>query len=141
MRHADAAVSVALLDIGETVRLSLDGVREEVFSAWREDELFLSRRGVQRCFRERNPLTAGERGQARSATVRAPMPGMIARLGVACGDKVSKGDVLLVLEAMKMEQLIMAPAAGRIVALNGAVGEQVPIRHMLVEIDTEEAAP
>lgn len=55
----------------------------------------------------------------------APMPGMVVRHEKAVGDEVKQGDVMLVLEAMKMENAIMAPAAGRVVSTYCEKGQQV----------------
>ena len=46
--------------------------------------------------------------------ITAPMPGNILKVNVSVGDKVSEGQVLVVLEAMKMENEIMAPCAGTV---------------------------
>lgn len=55
----------------------------------------------------------------------APMPGKITAVHVACGDKVTAGDILVVLEAMKMEHTISAPKAGVIESVFVKVGEQI----------------
>src|SRR5205814_9188921 len=52
----------------------------------------------------------------------APMPGMVTALPVVAGDKVSKGQILLVLEAMKMENGLAAPFDGRVAELNVRLG-------------------
>ena len=65
------------------------------------------------------PLAAGE-------AVKSPMPGNILKINVTQGQKVSEGDVLLVLEAMKMENEIVATKSGtvaQIVTAKGAVVE------------------
>ena len=46
--------------------------------------------------------------------MKAPMPGNILKVNVTVGQKVNSGDVLVVLEAMKMENEIMAPKAGTV---------------------------
>ena len=69
------------------------------------------------------------------ATVRAPLPGKIIDLKVKAGDTVSKGQPLLVLEAMKMEHTLAAPADGTIKSIRYAVGEQVAEGAELVEFD------
>ncbi|MCG8541575.1 MAG: biotin/lipoyl-binding protein [Clostridia bacterium] len=51
-------------------------------------------------------------------TVTAPMPGTILDIKVGAGDTVYQGDVLLILEAMKMENEITAPASGKVVSVN-----------------------
>ena len=58
-------------------------------------------------------------------TVRAPMPGSIIKVLVAAGDQVARGDVLCVLEAMKMNNQIRAPQDGTIAEVQAAVGAQV----------------
>ena len=67
--------------------------------------------------------------------VRAPLPGKIIDLRVKAGDTVSKGQALLVLEAMKMEHTLAAPADGMVKSLRYAVGEQVPEGAELVEFE------
>ncbi len=57
--------------------------------------------------------------------VRTPMPGRIVSVAVAAGDVVSAGQVLVVLEAMKMEHSLVAATAGRVTELAVAIGDQV----------------
>jgi 3-methylcrotonyl-CoA carboxylase alpha subunit len=68
--------------------------------------------------------------------VRAPLPGKIIDLRVKVGDTVSRGQPLLVLEAMKMEHTLTAPADGTVKSIRYAVGEQVPEGAELVEFET-----
>ena len=67
--------------------------------------------------------------------VRSPLPGKIIDLRVKAGDTVSKGQPLLVLEAMKMEHTLTAPADGTVKSVRYAVGEQVPEGAELVEFE------
>ena len=62
---------------------------------------------------------------AGATTVTAPMPGTILKVNVQNGAAVKKGDVLMVLEAMKMENEIMAPADGTVASVNVAQGASV----------------
>ncbi len=55
----------------------------------------------------------------------SPMPGIIMRCDKKVGDEVKKGDLVLILDAMKMENLITAPAAGKIVSLPFEEGKKV----------------
>ncbi|MGA7145315.1 MAG: acetyl-CoA carboxylase biotin carboxyl carrier protein subunit, partial [Desulfobacterales bacterium] len=55
----------------------------------------------------------------------APMPGMIVRYAKEVGDSVDKGETVVILEAMKMENALPAPAAGTIKAINFATGDSV----------------
>ena len=62
---------------------------------------------------------------AGSGSLAAPMPGRVIKLFVQPGAKVKKGDALLILEAMKMEHTITAPADGTVKEVHFADGEQV----------------
>ena len=73
--------------------------------------------------------------------MRSPMPGQVKQLFVLEGAEVERNEVLLVLEAMKMEMRLSAPTAGRVAQLNVAEGESVEKDQLLVEIEAEEAAP
>lgn len=64
----------------------------------------------------------------------SPMPGTILGVNVAVGDTVAEGQVLLVLEAMKMENEIMAPKAGKIVSVHVEKGASVESGAVLVVI-------
>jgi 3-methylcrotonyl-CoA carboxylase alpha subunit len=103
-----------------------DGVDYAVFAA-----------GTSRSLRLVDPLdvTQYEAVASTDAAVRAPLPGKIIDLRVKAGDKVSKGQPLLVLEAMKMEHTLAAPADGTVKTVRYAVGEQVPEGAELVEFE------
>jgi len=63
----------------------------------------------------------------------APMPGNILDVLVSKGDKVAKGDPLLILEAMKMENVIKAPTDVTIQKINVLVGDNVEKNQTLIE--------
>ena len=93
--------------------------------------------GASRRLRLIDPLdvTQYEAVATDDASVRSPLPGKIIDLRVKAGDTVSKGQPLLVLEAMKMEHTLTAPADGRIKSVRYAVGEQVAEGADLVEFE------
>ena len=64
-------------------------------------------------------------GAAAGKEVTAPMPGKILRIEASVGQAVKEGDVLIIIEAMKMEQNITAPAAGTVVSIDVAAGDVV----------------
>ncbi|MCY1555429.1 pyruvate carboxylase [compost metagenome] len=74
--------------------------------------------------------TQGEHGGG----LTAPMPGKIISISVKAGDTVEKGQPLLVMEAMKMEHTISAPADGKVEEVFYAVGDQVTEGAELVAI-------
>lgn len=67
--------------------------------------------------------------------IKAPIPGQITRVMVSPGDEVETGQPLLELEAMKMENEIRAPRAGRIKMVNVTAGQGVKLNELLVVID------
>ena len=73
------------------------------------------------------PAGAGER-------VAAPMPGNILSVNVAAGDTVKKGQVLMILEAMKMENEIMAPCDGKVTSVAVTKGAAVESGALLCTI-------
>ena len=80
-------------------------------------------------------LHTGGEGEEAGGGLRAPMPGKIVALLAQAGATVEKGAPLLVMEAMKMEHTITAPANGIVTAFRCAVGEQVADGVELVEFE------
>ena len=68
------------------------------------------------------PAASGAEG---SVKVAAPMPGKILAVKVNAGQAVKRGDVIMILEAMKMENEITAPEDGTVAGINVAVGDSV----------------
>ena len=66
--------------------------------------------------------------------VSAPMPGTILSINVNTGDTVKKGQVLLILEAMKMENEIVAPRDGKVASINTSKGASVNAGDALVSL-------
>ncbi|MBR2444068.1 MAG: biotin/lipoyl-binding protein [Clostridia bacterium] len=73
--------------------------------------------------------------QAGAQTVTAPMPGNILKVNVSNGQAVKKGDVLMILEAMKMENEIMCPADGTVASVNVTAGTTVEAGTVLCSIN------
>jgi biotin carboxyl carrier protein len=71
------------------------------------------------------PKAAAPAGSQGSVKVNAPMPGKILDVKASVGQPVKKGEVILVLEAMKMENEIVAPQDGTVASVNVAVGNSV----------------
>jgi methylmalonyl-CoA carboxyltransferase small subunit len=70
-----------------------------------------------------------------SKVCRSPIIGMVARILVQVGQSIQVNDVLLVLEAMKMETTITAPVAGKVARVNVKAGEAVQVGQVLVEFE------
>jgi biotin carboxyl carrier protein len=80
-------------------------------------------------------VRAGETGAARIAS---PMPGAVLRVAVREGDRVAAHDLLVVLEAMKMEHPLTAPYDGVVRRITCREGAQVRAGELLVEISGDE---
>lgn len=74
-------------------------------------------------------------GKAGATAIKAPMPGTVIKVNVKPGDAVKKGDVLCVLEAMKMENDIMAPSDGVVASVETSQGASVATDAVLVTMN------
>jgi 3-methylcrotonyl-CoA carboxylase alpha subunit len=70
-----------------------------------------------------------------------PLPGVVAAVAVVAGQAVAVGDVLMVIEAMKMEHTITAPYAGIVQSVHFARGDRVPEGSTLLELSAEATEP
>jgi 3-methylcrotonyl-CoA carboxylase alpha subunit len=91
--------------------------------------------------RRRDPLRSSADAYVAEASLAAPMPGRVIAQLVAAGSAVAKGAPLLILEAMKMEHTICAPANGTVRGYRAAVGEQVPEGWDLIEFEVTPDGP
>ena len=78
---------------------------------------------------------AASAGAQGGVKINAPMPGKILGIKANAGQAVKKGQVLLVLEAMKMENEIVAPQDGTVASVNVSVGEQVEAGAVLATLN------
>ena len=74
-------------------------------------------------------------GAAGAVSVKAPMPGNILDVKVSAGASVKAGDVLVILEAMKMENEILAPQDGTVASVNVNKGDTVNSGDVLVSMN------
>ena len=131
----DAAVSFAV-DRGRVV---VNGAsRYAGKTELKDDAIFVETDGVGYTFAFGSPPRLGLATRAKRApgkeTVTAPMPGKIVKVMVSEGDEVAERDLLIVLEAMKMEHRIEAPHAGKVRRVEVAPGALVSGGATLVEI-------
>ena len=81
------------------------------------------------------PKAPAASGNAGSVEVTAPMPGKILAVKADAGQSVKKGDVILLLEAMKMENEVVAPQDGTIASINVNSGDMVEAGNVLATMD------
>jgi len=110
---ADGATEYALQVNGKTVRVQIDGKLATVNGKTYTVEI-----------QDTEP-TRDSTSAANAAPVHAQMPGKVIRILKQAGDRVQEGEVILILEAMKMEVQITAPVAGTLVEMPLNIGDQV----------------
>jgi biotin carboxyl carrier protein len=85
-------------------------------------------------------LAAGTHASG-EATIRAPMPGLVSNVLVTLGESVQRGQTIVVLEAMKMENDLTTPRAGRVRTIRVAKGQTVSQDDVLASIGDPEDTP
>ena len=80
------------------------------------------------------PAAAAPAVTASGTTVEAPLPGNVLSIKVSQGDAVKEGDVLLIIEAMKMENEVAAPCDGSVQQIVASVGQMVSTGDALIVI-------
>ncbi len=81
------------------------------------------------------PAAKASSGSAGSVEISAPMPGKILAVKAQVGQSVKKGEVILLLEAMKMENEVVAPQDGKIASVNVNEGAMVESGEVLATMD------
>ena len=130
-----AAIVPIIEETGPGTFLWREGSRSETFHCVREgDTLHLFWRGAAyRLVEEKETGRAGHRQVP--GGLEAPMPGKVIAVKAAPGQAVRKGDELLVVEAMKMENELGSPKAGRVKEVAVAEGASVEAGRLLVVIE------
>ncbi|WP_339427411.1 MULTISPECIES: acetyl/propionyl/methylcrotonyl-CoA carboxylase subunit alpha [unclassified Pseudomonas] len=129
--HTVSADPLPLTTDGRYATVVLNGIRRRVAYHLDGNQLWLPGLTVT----NRSQQVAGRQADASSGTVKAPMDGAIVDVRVCAGDNVTKGQLLLVLEAMKMEHPLTAGIDGVIKGVQVIAGDQVRNRQVLLEIE------
>jgi acetyl-CoA/propionyl-CoA carboxylase biotin carboxyl carrier protein len=145
VRIADGRITVdgshyeaEIRDLGDgRYAVELDGTVRRYAVVLGDDELWVGRDGHQLHARALKPDRSGA---APAGSLEAPMPGTVLEVRVQNGDEVTEGEVLLVLESMKMELAIAAPYTGVVDGLVLSAGDRVELGQPLVAVRGAEAA-
>jgi 3-methylcrotonyl-CoA carboxylase alpha subunit len=129
-------VTVRLQPLGGAEHLAVLGERQETVLLHRDSErLYVHDRHGMHAFRAIPYLTYISATAESSGELRAPMMGMITRVNVGIGDQVKTGDVLAVMESMKMELRIASKVEGTVAAVNCATGDMVERNTVVIVVE------
>ncbi|KAF0809889.1 acetyl-CoA carboxylase [Alcanivorax sp. S71-1-4] len=120
-------------------RIDVDGVRYPLAAQREGEKMWLASHGQLWCFADHTHALPESAGGAGSGKVRAPMDGAVLEVRCAEGDVVRKGQVLVLLEAMKIEHSLKADTDGTVATVSVSAGDQVKSKQILLSIATEEA--
>jgi len=129
--HSVSVDDLQLTTDGRHASLVINGIRRRIAYHLDGNRLWLPGLTVT----DRTQQVASRQADASSGTVQAPMDGAIVDIRVCVGETVSKGQLLLVLEAMKMEHPLKAGIDGVVKAVQVMAGDQVRNRQVLLEIE------
>ncbi|AFM18269.1 acetyl/propionyl-CoA carboxylase, alpha subunit [Mycolicibacterium chubuense NBB4] len=119
---------------GERLAVTLDGLRTEYLVAASDGQIWLAGAGRVAVVEEvREAPVRPDDAHAGDAELTSPMPGAVVAVGIDDGGTVTSGDVVVTVEAMKMEHALAAPVDG-VAELLVAVGDQVKVGQVLARI-------
>lgn len=119
-----------LLD-GQQFVVDLDRRRTGVAASVGASEALLT---VEDALHRRLSSAAGTRAQARGESIRAPIAGKVVKVLISVGDQVAPGSPVIVLEAMKMENELIAERGGTVATISKSAGQAVDTGDLLVEL-------
>ena len=126
----------AVEDLGGGLFFVRDGEAGETIHVVRDgDAVHLFWRGAAYLLQEETEAYRAAHRHHHAGGLEAPMPGKVIAIKVVAGDAVTRGQELLVVEAMKMENAIRAPRDGRVKSVSAKVGDAVAPGTILVELE------
>lgn len=142
VRQADVLheVKICAAD-GRRASLEVNGIRRHYAYRLQDGELWLGSASGSLHLQDLSHAPVQGQSDTHGGTVKAPMDGAIVDVQVTEGMRVSKGQLLLVLEAMKMEHPLKAGIDGVITRLQVNLGDQVKNRQILLEVQAPAGAP
>jgi biotin carboxyl carrier protein len=117
---------------GRAFLVDLDRRRNGIAASVGASEAMLQ---VEDALHRRLANAASPRDKARGETIRAPIAGKVVKVLVAVGDQVAAGTPVIVLEAMKMENELVAERGGTVKSVNKQAGQAVDTGDLLIEIE------
>jgi geranyl-CoA carboxylase alpha subunit len=121
----------------ESISYELNSVKHRQDVAWSGFELYITMAAGSFVFSEASPFPQAD-AALDASFARAPVAGRVSRVQVAVGDAVVAGQQMVCVEAMKMDMWLTAQAPGRVRALHTALGEQVVLAAVVLELDLDD---
>lgn len=115
-----------------------EGQQTLVHSASVENGIALHLNGQHLTLKRVNEHAPRRRSAAAAGDLNAPMPGQVTEVHVSAGERVTRGQLLLMMEAMKMEIRVTAPYDGLVTALHVQANDLVQRGQILVDLTSEE---
>jgi 3-methylcrotonyl-CoA carboxylase alpha subunit len=135
LRVDDTPITVNnVVRTGGSIAASLDGLHAKARVFVYEIHAHVWLDGQHFDFVHEDPRSKEFSASASRGGLTTPLPGVVAAVAVTAGQVVAAGDVLMVIEAMKMEHTITAPYAGTVESLHFARGDRVPEGSALLEL-------
>lgn len=135
----DVKLDIEVIDSGPSwIRYRVDGVVETLRYAIENDEVYLDVNGETANFTDATYARAQAAQVGSDGVVRAPTSGKILAVNATVGQSVARNDIIVIVEAMKMENQVLAPVDGVVESVSAAEGDQVHARQVLMTIKPVE---
>jgi|TARA_A100001391_G_scaffold205462_1_gene206957 geranyl-CoA carboxylase alpha subunit len=128
---------IRIVSIEPVPRIEIDGIQQTIHLAWAGEELHLVCQGGYFSFRPKVSTRFDKEAAEGTATLKSPMSGLVAKVNVALGDRVVAGQILVILEAMKMELELSSPISGFVTQLEATAEMQVGMGETLVRVNVD----
>ncbi|MBA3979394.1 MAG: 3-methylcrotonyl-CoA carboxylase [Alcanivorax sp.] len=122
------------IDLANPARPVIDGLQRDLASLRHDHTLWLDDQGTVLTFRDETHAAPAAAAGAGSGQIRAPMDGAVLEVRCQDGDRVSKGQVLVLLEAMKIEHSLKSDVDGTVERVTVGNGDQVKGKQILLSI-------
>ena len=120
--------------------LTVNGKRFDCWVAQDNDKLFVHLNGRSYELQAITEFAAAAAGGSGSGQIKAPMPGVVLECHASAGDSVAEGQSLMMIESMKLQTEITAPASGTVTAMNVEAGQSFDKGTVLIEVAAEAEA-
>jgi len=122
----------------ESVTVMLNGLQREIPFVFKGDTVYLKFRSQTHCIRRRTYQPALSEAQLGNGQIKANLEGLVIGVPVQVGERVERGQPLVLVEAMKMEHRMLADVDGVVQAVHVFEGTQISAGQLLVELNPEE---